>query len=70
MTLTDNIKQSLEKSDLTENTIKRYINDTQRIYKQVFGKDLNKEKNFKWIRDIDQIEKYFDENFRVFPLYF
>ena len=66
MELTDNIKQALmeKKPGLSEKTIQRYINDTQRIYKQVFGKDLNKEKNFKWIRSIDQIEKYFDENKR------
>ena len=66
MELTDNIKQALmeKKPGLSEKTIQRYINDTQRIYKQVFGKDLNKEKNFKWIRSIDQIEKYFDEKNR------
>ena len=85
MTLTDTIKQSLEKRDLTENTIKRYINDTARIYNDIHGiqiprktrlvtpeefservyAPLNKEKNFKWIRDIDKIEKYFDEKDRA-----
>ena len=85
MTLTDNIKQALEKRDLTENTIKRYINDTARIYNDIHGikiprktrdvtpeefservyAPLNKEKNFKWIRDIDKIEKYFDEKDRA-----
>ena len=89
MTLTDNIKQSLEKRDLTENTIKRYINDTARLYNDIHGikiprkirlekpeqfaervyAPLNKEKNFKWIRSIDQIEKYFDEKNRSVDCY-
>ena len=66
MTYTDEIKKALLKThkDTNEASLDVYIKNTSNLLRDVFGKDLNKEKNLNWIDEIDKIEKYFDEKNR------
>ena len=63
MTFTDEIKQSLLKThkDTNEASLDVYIKNASNLLRDVFGKDLNKEKNLNWIKETDKIEKYFDK---------
>ena len=63
MTFTDDIKKALKGThkDTSDYSLDLYIRQTERIYKDVFGKDLNKQKNFSWIKEVDKIEKYLDK---------
>ena len=64
MTFTDEIKKALLKNwrkTTNESTLDLYIKNASNILRDVFGKDLNKEKNLNWIKETDKIEKYFDK---------
>ena len=64
MTYTDEIKKALIKNwrkNTNESTLDMYIKNASNLLRDVFGKDLNKEKNLNWIKETDKIEKYFDK---------
>jgi len=63
MTYTDEIKKALIKThkDTNESSLDVYIKNASNLLRDVFGKDLNKEKNLNWIKETDKIEKYFDK---------
>jgi len=60
---TEEIKKSLLKThkNTNEATLDLYIKNASNLLRDVFGKDLNKEKNLNWIKETDKIEKYFDK---------
>jgi len=62
----EEIKQSLLKThkNTNEATLDIYIKNASNLLRDVFGKDLNKEKNLNWIKETDKIEKYFDKMHR------
>mgnify|MGYP001297742116 FL=1 len=59
----EEIKKSLLKThkNTNEATLDIYIKNASNLLRDVFGKDLNKEKNLNWIKETDKIEKYFDK---------
>ena len=59
----EEIKKSLLKThkNTNESTLDIYIKNASNLFRDVFGKDLNKEKNLNWIKETDKIEKYFDK---------
>ena len=59
----EEIKKSLLKThkNTNESTLDIYIKNASNLLRDVFGKDLNKEKNLNWIKETDKIEKYFDK---------
>ena len=63
----EEIKQALLKNwrkNTNESTLDIYIKNASNLFRDVFGKDLNKEKNLNWIKETDKIEKYFDKMHR------
>lgn len=62
----EEIKKSLLKThkNTNEATLDIYIKNASNLLRDVFGKDLNKEKNLNWIKETDKIEKYFDKMHR------
>jgi len=60
----EEIKKALLKNwrkNTNEATLDLYIKNVSNLLRDVFGKDLNKEKNLNWIKETDKIEKYFDK---------